>query len=71
VLGVPAISGGAPAMLISGDVGPDYIVQGSTNLGTTNRMTLVLSNSSAPPFLFADPVPINPPQRYYRVLLGP
>jgi hypothetical protein len=69
VLNSAAISNGQFRLLISGQAGPDYTIQGSTNLvdwtqvWTTNPPTL--------PFLFSDPSASNFSRRFYRVLLGP
>jgi uncharacterized protein (UPF0179 family) len=57
-----------PVIRITGDVGPDYSIQGSSSL--TNWTTLLITNPAATPFLFTDPgAPTN--YRFYRVLLGP
>ena len=58
---------------ITGDTGPDYTVQASTNLaanlgGWTNLYT---TNSPATPFLWLDPNAGSYTSRFYRVLLGP
>jgi hypothetical protein len=57
------------SLLVSGDAGPDYTVQASTNL--VNWDSLLTTNSPVLPFLFADPGTANYRQRFYRVLLGP
>ncbi len=64
-----SLSGGQFGLLISGDTGPDYSVQASTNL--LNWISLWSTNSPALPFLFSDPAATNYCQRFYRVLLGP
>ena len=64
-----AISNGQFRLLISGDAGPDYIVQGSTNL--LDWVPLWATSSPALPFQFTDPAATNYRQRFYRVLLGP
>jgi hypothetical protein len=52
----------------SGDYGPDYTMQASTNLmAWTNLFT---SNSPALPFVWVDSNSLFP-QRFYRLLLGP
>jgi hypothetical protein len=54
---------------VSGDFGPDYTVQASTNL--TAWATLFTTNSPALPFNWTDVTTTNYPARFYRVLLGP
>ena len=56
-------------MTITGDAGPDYSVQGSTNL--LNWTNVLTTNSPTPPFLFIEPNTTNYRERFYRVLLGP
>lgn len=56
-------------LFISGDVGPDYTVLGSTNL--INWTTVWSTNSPLTPFLFTEPNETNYDQRFYRVILGP
>jgi hypothetical protein len=68
-LASPLVSQGRFRMSVSGDAGPDYSVQGSTNL--VNWATIQITNSPALPFLFTDPGSSNYIQRFYRVLLGP
>ena len=55
-------------MRITGDVGPDYMIQGSSSL--TNWTTLLNTNPAATPFLFTDPNATTN-KKFYRVLLGP
>ncbi|MDB6112098.1 MAG: hypothetical protein JWR69_3848 [Pedosphaera sp.] len=64
-----SITNGQFELLISGDVGPDYTVQVSTNL--LNWTALWTTNPPALPFMISDPGVSNYPQRFYRVLLGP
>ncbi len=54
---------------ISGDAGPDYTIQGSTNL--QNWTSLWTTNPATLPFLFTDPGSTNYRQRFYRIQLGP
>jgi uncharacterized repeat protein (TIGR03806 family) len=63
------ITNGQFKLLISGDAGPDYTVQVSTNL--LDWTALWTTNPSALPFLISDPSASNYQQRFYRVLLGP
>jgi mono/diheme cytochrome c family protein len=57
------------SVLVSGDVGPDYSIQGSTNL--VHWTLFQTTNPPGLPFLFTDPGASNYHQRFYRVLLGP
>jgi hypothetical protein len=55
--------------MVSGDFGPDYTLQASTNL--TAWATILTTNSPALPFTWTDAAATNYPTRFYRVLLGP
>jgi hypothetical protein len=66
----PALTNGALQFSItSGDLGPDYLVQASTNLA--DWTTVLTTNPLALPFQFSEPADTNSPQRYYRTRLGP
>jgi hypothetical protein len=56
-------------LTVSGDSGPDYTLQASTNL--LNWIPLQTTSPVVFPFSFSDPSATNYPQRFYRVLLGP
>jgi hypothetical protein len=56
-------------MSISGDSGPDYTVQGSTNL--IDWSDLFTTNSPALPFTWADTNSAISERLFYRVILGP
>ena len=57
--------------LLNGFSNQDYTLQMSTNLGSTNWVTLYVTNNSATnSFLLTDPNATNQ-QRFYRVLVGP
>ena len=63
------MTGGQFTLGISGDAGPDYTVQASTNLASwTNLFT---TNSPVTPFFWLDPDAGSYTSRFYRVLLGP
>jgi hypothetical protein len=62
-------NGFPPNLTISGDSGPDYTVQASTNL--FDWLTIYTTNSPPLPFLWTDPDAASFSQRFYRVLLGP
>ena len=58
--------------LVSGDFGPDYFVQTSTNLsGLANWTTVWVTNSPPLPFQWTSTVMSNSPAQFYRVMLGP
>jgi hypothetical protein len=65
----PSIVAGSLNLLVSGDAGPDYTIQGSTNL--LNWSDLFTTNQPALPFNWSDPATTNQSLRFYRVLLGP
>ncbi len=66
-----AWTNGALSLHVSGDAGPDYAIQGATNLRPpTAWVTLLATNSPPVPFRWADPQ-TNLAQRFYRVILGP
>jgi hypothetical protein len=61
--------GGTFQLMIDGIAGPDYTVQGSTNL--TSWADLYATNSPALPFLWADPASSSRSSQFYRIKLGP
>jgi hypothetical protein len=63
------LAGGVVQIDVTGDAGPDYTVQASTNL--TNWTVLLTTNSPPLPFQFLDTNAAAFPFRFYRVLLGP
>ena len=68
-LNAPGFSGGRLQLLVSGDYGPDYVLEATTNM--INWTPLFTSNSPALPFLWSEPVSNGIPQRFYRLRLGP
>ena len=70
LLSAPVLSGGSIALIISGSTGPDYTIQGATNLVSSSWQTLFATNSPALPFHWSD-TNVSRPQFFYRVLLGP
>lgn len=60
---------GQLAFQVSGDSGPDYAVQGSTNLADWN--TLFITNSPAMPFSWTDTNAAILPAQFYRIKAGP
>jgi hypothetical protein len=54
---------------VTGDIGPDYLIETSTNLLHWN--TIFTTNSPTLPFTWSDSESGQSAQRFYRVLLGP
>jgi hypothetical protein len=65
----PVSGNGGFSFLVGGEVGPDYLLQASTNL--LNWTTLLLTNPPALPFGWTDVEAPGFERRFYRVLLGP
>ncbi|MEI7533091.1 MAG: carbohydrate binding domain-containing protein [Verrucomicrobiae bacterium] len=63
----PVVSNGQFSLVVTGDYGPDYILQSSTNLNNWN--TLLTTNSPHSPFWMMDTSSVATPQRFYRILL--
>jgi pectin methylesterase-like acyl-CoA thioesterase len=70
VVTAPAVSGGQFSLTITGQTGPDYTVQVSTNLTDVNWQTILTTNSPALPFTFTD-TNGSLPLQFYRILVGP
>jgi len=64
-----SMTNGQFPLIISGDVGPDYIIQSSTNL--TSWSAISTSTPSATPYFFSDTNTASFPFIFYRALLGP
>lgn len=62
------LSNGLIGFQVSGDIGPDYAVQGSTNLA--DWITLFVTNSPAMPFLWTDTNTATLPAQFYRIKAG-
>jgi hypothetical protein len=54
---------------VTGQTGPDYGVQASTNL--TSWQTVFRTNSPSMPFHWSDPASGSYMQRFYRIVVGP
>jgi hypothetical protein len=67
VLGLARLTNGFWKLNVTGPAGPDYSIQGASNL--VNWTTLTVSNSATLPFIWIDGN--NVPAWFYRVLLGP
>ena len=70
LLSSPYLAAGQFSLTVSGDAGPDYTVQGTTNLAPATWQTLFTTNSPALPFQLKD-TNTTRAQFFYRVLLGP
>jgi hypothetical protein len=64
-----ALSNGRFGFQVSGQAGPDYAVQISTNL--INWSTLFITNSPLMPFQWTDTNAATLPARFYRIQVGP
>jgi len=69
VISPPVWSTGSFSLHITGDFGPDYSIQSSTNL--FDWTTTFTTNSPVLPFDWTDPDPTPKPALFYRILLGP
>jgi hypothetical protein len=65
---VPVLTTGQIGFFVSGQTGPDYSVQSSTNLANWN--TVFITNSPAMPFTWTTNAGANPLQ-FYRIKVGP
>ena len=63
-----SFTSGQLSFSVSGQSGPDYALEASTNL--TQWSAVFVTNSPALPFVWTDAA-TNSPQRFYRVKLGP
>ena len=61
--------GGQLHLTVTGEVGPDYAVQSSTNLA--GWQTIFTTNSPPAPFDWTDPDTSTFPVRFYRIVAGP
>jgi hypothetical protein len=64
-----SLTGGNISFNVSGQSGPDYAIETSTNL--TDWSNVFITNSPALPFVWTDTGTSNSPQRFYRIKLGP
>jgi len=69
LLSNPMVTNDQIIFQISGDFGPDYIIQDSTNLAAWAN--LFTTNSPALPFTWTDANSTYSPQRFYRLQLAP
>ena len=72
VLTGPALVSGHWSLAISGNSGPDYVVQTTTNLNGPSAWLPVFTNAAAsPPFDYVDSTAATLASRFYRVILQP
>ena len=72
LVSAPAFVAGQFRFTVSGDPGPDYTIQATTNLTASAAWTtLLLTNPALFPFNWSETNPTAFPSRYYRVLIGP
>ncbi len=69
--GAPVYAGGQFNLSVSGQVGPDYALQVSTDLASGVWTTLQITNSPPSPFTFSDTNAANLPAQFYRIKVGP
>jgi glucosylceramidase len=67
--GIPVVTNGQVGFLITGNAGPDYTIQISTNLNSWSSD--VTSTPAALPWFWVDTNATGEAQRFYRVVLGP
>jgi hypothetical protein len=67
----PVWNNGAVNLSATGQAGPDYAVQGTTNLSLSNWTTLWTTNSPPTPFSWIDTNAGAYPARFYRLSVGP
>ena len=66
------IYGGLFSTSVNGQVGPDYILQATTDLTSGIWTTVASTNSpAAMPCILTDPNPASQPAQFYRILVGP
>jgi pectin methylesterase-like acyl-CoA thioesterase len=69
-LATPSYTNGQFSLSVSGEVGPDYALQVTTDLSSGTWVTLLETNSPPSPFTFTDINATNA-QQFYRILVGP
>jgi hypothetical protein len=71
VSSAPAYAGGSFSVSVSGQAGPDYELQGTTNLIGGVWVRVAVTNSPASPFMLTDPNAGTQPMQFYRIVTGP
>jgi len=70
-IGAPTLADGQFSVSITGQVGPDYALQATTNLDNVHWVTIATTNSPPSPFTLVDPNAGSGGTRFYRVVVGP
>jgi len=71
VTSAPTYAGGQFSINVTGQVGPDYELQATTNLTSGVWVDVASTNSPAGPFTLTDPNASLQPAQYYRIVTGP
>ena len=67
-----AVASSFISMTVSGDAGPDYVLETTTDLVNGSTWVPATTNlSAAPPYVWTDPLPAGLQKRFYRVRLMP
>lgn len=70
--GSPVYAGGQFSLSLTGQIGPDYELQSTTNLAGGNWINVVTTNSPATmPVTLTDPNAGSQPVQFYRIVTGP
>jgi hypothetical protein len=67
----PSVSNGAFRFLVSGDQGPDYVIERTHAASSANWLPLATNLSPTLPFDWSDPASSNALPNFYRVRLAP
>jgi Pectinesterase/Bacterial Ig-like domain/Immunoglobulin domain len=70
-ISAPSYSGGQFSITVTGQAGPDYELQATTNLLSGPWVDVAVTNSPASPFTLTDPNAAAQPAQFYRVVTGP
>jgi hypothetical protein len=70
-LSAPTVITGRLFVTVSGDTGPDYVMERVTNNSPTGWLSLTTNQSPALPFVWLEAVPLQATQGLYRVRLLP
>jgi hypothetical protein len=68
--GPPVLNGHGLALTVTGSTGPDYTIQGATNIAAAAWQTMLFTNAPQLPLQWLD-TNVARTQFFYRVLLGP
>jgi hypothetical protein len=71
VASAPAYAGGLFSITVSGQAGPDYELQATTNLVSGIWVDVVVTNSPLSPFTLTDTNAAAQPVQFYRIVTGP